>query len=274
MALPDISKGAFRFIMSIQTQVYKSHNYMNSLDREVLDSLPDSALWVEARGMLLSGRGTVLDFVSDPAPAGALYQEDIGLAIVIGEPEFDLIHQVSELADEFICPIDHFKYISQHLNGWSHELGSLKQLPLSINLEGFDSTLRSDERSDFLQLRKLKFDELPDIGDLPELLFQELEQEMSMGSQIYCAAENDEPVSFCFAAAISESFWDISIDTLFPYRREGYGESCVRYAISEMSKKGLRPVWGVLDSNKASRYLARKLGFEESYRIAVFTRNN
>ena len=228
--------------------------------------------------MLLSGRGFVLDFQAEPKPTGAIFQEDIGLAVLIGKPSADLIFQVSELADEVICPIETQEYISPELSGWSLELGSLLQLPSSTDLEEFSNTLsiplKDKQNSETPQVRTLQPEELLQISDIPELLLEELEQEASLRTEIFCSLDKNNPVAFCFPASQSETLWDISIDTLLAYRRAGHAEKCVRYAIQEMAKRGLRPVWGVVDSNRGSLKLATKLGFEEQYRIAVFTREN
>lgn len=247
---------------------------MTPLSRIVLDSLPDSALWVEARGMLLSGRGFVLDFQPEPNPAGAIFQEDLGLAVLIGKPDPDLIFQVSELADEVICPIENQEQIAPDLPGWSLELGSLMQLPSSTDLEGFFNTRKGMQNSEPPQVRTLQPAELLQISDIPDLLLEELEQEATLGTEIFCSLENNKPVAFCFPASESEELWGISIDTLLAHQKAGHAEKCVRYAIQEMAKRGLRPVWGVVDSNRPSLELATKLGFEEQYRIAVFTRES
>lgn len=258
--------------MSAQTFINKPHNNMKPLSRVVLDALPDSALWVEARGMLLSGRGFALDFQAEPYPTGAIFQEDLGLAVLIGKPESDLIFQVSELADELICPIENQEHISPELPGWSMETGSLMQLPSSVDLEDLSKTPLGNHNSESQQVRKLQPGELRNISDIPDLLLEELEQEVAAETEVFCSIEESKPVAFCFPASKSETLWDISIDTLLAYRRAGHAEKCVCYAIHEMAKRGLRPIWGVVDSNRASHKLATKLGFEEKYRIAVFTR--
>lgn len=249
-----------------------AHAHMKAKVQQVLDTLPDNALWVEARGMLLSGRGLVLDFQVGPEPQGALFQQDIGLAVIVGKPSASLLAEVAELADELICPIECSEYIAQFFSGWSREYASLAQLPSST-----DSALlyRADNcNPEYALISRLLPEQLAETEDIPELLQEELQQELDAGTEIFSTTYRGTPVSFCFPASCTETLWDISIDTLANHRRSGFAELCVRYAIRVMAEKGLAPVWGVVDSNHASRTLARKLGFEESFRISVFTRSN
>jgi predicted GNAT family acetyltransferase len=69
------------------------------------------------------------------------------------------------------------------------------------------------------------------------------------------------PVSFCYAADETEGLWDISIDTLEPYRRQGYAARCVSYMIYEIRRRGKEPVWAAEETNLPSMRLAAKLGF-------------
>jgi GNAT superfamily N-acetyltransferase len=222
--------------------------------------------------MLLGGRGMVLDFQSSPQAQGAIFQQDIGLAVIVGTPDAQLLAQVAELADELICPINNAKYMEQAFQNWSREDASLMQLPDSI--DPAELAVAPSNNTEDTQIRILKPEELEQIGDIPEPLREELKLELDAGTRIYSTIHHSDPVAFCFPASCSESLWDVSLDTLSGYRRAGYAEQCVRYAIRAMAEKGYAPVWGVVDSNHASRALAEKLGFEERYRIAVLTRNN
>ena len=89
-------------------------------------------------------------------------------------------------------------------------------------------------------------------------------------SLIAAAFVNRQPVSFCYAGAMTESLWDVSIDTLPGYRRRGYAALCVTYLIYHMLAKGRHPVWQALEDNPASWRLARKLGFVPVDELALF----
>jgi RimJ/RimL family protein N-acetyltransferase len=77
-------------------------------------------------------------------------------------------------------------------------------------------------------------------------------------------------VSFCYAASVTETLWDISIDTLDEYRGQGHAALAVAFMVRRMARQGKRPVWGAEESNTASMALARKLGFEPVDRLIVF----
>ena len=79
------------------------------------------------------------------------------------------------------------------------------------------------------------------------------------------------PVSFCYPVWQTETRWDVSIDTLAPYRRLGLGARAARTLIRHLRGSGRAPVWGALESNSASRTLAARLGFLEAAGIVVFT---
>ena len=69
-------------------------------------------------------------------------------------------------------------------------------------------------------------------------------------------------VSFCYAAAETEGLWDVSIDTLEGYRRQGHAAACAVYMVRHVrDTTGKEPVWGALISNAASMGLAARLGF-------------
>ena len=82
----------------------------------------------------------------------------------------------------------------------------------------------------------------------------------------------ERPAAFCYAGAVTESLWDVSIDTLEPYRRQGYATRCAAFVIEQMRAAGKEPVWGSLFSNVASAQLAARLGFVPVDTIVVFAR--
>jgi GNAT superfamily N-acetyltransferase len=75
------------------------------------------------------------------------------------------------------------------------------------------------------------------------------------------ALAEGRPVSFCVASDQTEGLWDISIDTLERYKRQGYAARCVSYMIDEMRRRGKEPVWAAEETNPPSMRLAVKLGF-------------
>lgn len=77
--------------------------------------------------------------------------------------------------------------------------------------------------------------------------------------------------SFCYPAWQTETLWDVSIETLEPYRRLGLGARAARTLIRHMRLTGRAPAWGALETNSGSRARAARLGFLEAGGVAVFT---
>ena len=98
---------------------------------------------------------------------------------------------------------------------------------------------------------------------------EELEEGPRLGL-IAATFVDRQPVSFCYAGAITETWWDIAVDTLPAHRRRGYAALCVAFMIRHMRAGGKHPVWQAVEDNPASWMLARKLGFDAIDELALF----
>jgi len=96
---------------------------------------------------------------------------------------------------------------------------------------------------------------------LPAELLADLESGAGH-SPIAASFVDGAPVSFCYAGTMTASHWDVAVDTLEAHRNRGHAMSCVTFMIHHMRRTGREPLWGVLDTNHASRRLAEKLGFD------------
>jgi RimJ/RimL family protein N-acetyltransferase len=96
---------------------------------------------------------------------------------------------------------------------------------------------------------------------LPAELLADLESGANH-SPIAATWVDGAPVSFCYAGTVTESIWDVALETLEPHRRRGYATSCATFMIHLMRDGGREPAWGALETNRASRRLADKLGFD------------
>jgi hypothetical protein len=76
--------------------------------------------------------------------------------------------------------------------------------------------------------------------------------------------------SVCFPALITESFWDVSINTAEDFRRRGRAVAAFRRLEREMRQGGRQAVWGALETNIASLALAARLGFDRVGEVVVF----
>ena len=97
-----------------------------------------------------------------------------------------------------------------------------------------------------------------------------MELALKRGAPAVAGLADGRPVSFCYAADETEGPWDISIDTLEPYRRQGYAARCVSYMVDEMRRRGKEPVWAAEETNLPSMNLAAKLGFVSVDELLLF----
>jgi GNAT superfamily N-acetyltransferase len=96
---------------------------------------------------------------------------------------------------------------------------------------------------------------------LPHELLSDLESGANH-SPIAATWVDGAPVSFCYAGTMTETIWDVALETLEPHRGRGHATSCVIFMIHLMRAAGREPAWGALETNRASRRLAEKLGFD------------
>ena len=228
------------------------------LDR-LARALPDIPRWLYAKSLLFSGRCEVLGLAEGgPEPqfvVRELEESEYRSICVVGHPPADAIREAARRnrdAGEVLASQEVASRVIGALPGWTttratlHLLGDASRLP---RLSGGE--VRPFGPSDLAAW----------ADDLPEGLRSELEAALTRGAPAAAAFADGRPVSFCYAADETEGLWDISIDTLEPYRRQGYAARCVSYMVEEMRRRGKEPVWAAEVSNHPSMRLAAKLGF-------------
>lgn len=80
-------------------------------------------------------------------------------------------------------------------------------------------------------------------------------------STVVGACVGDRAISFCYASATTEGWWDVSVDTLPEVRGQGLARRVARYLGGIMREQGKTATWGAVDSNAASLAAAARLGF-------------
>lgn len=235
---------------------------MSARPEPFVAALPDLPRWVEARGMFFAGRGRALGMRIDPAPAGVVLQTDTRLGVVIGRPEAALIREAAALAEEILAAPEDAAWTARALPDWAPESATLHRLDDAVRLP--------QPRAG--SVRPIGAAELARLSDLPPTLREELGVEARAGAPLVAAWHDGRPVAFCHAGAVTETLWDVSIETLEQYRRQGHAARCAAHLIHELARRGKHPVWGALASNTASAGLARKLGFRAVDALCVFSR--
>lgn len=227
---------------------------------ELLITLPDMPRWVEARGMLLSGRGSFVECPGSDPPT-VLSAPSVLLAVVVRWDDPDaLARALGRVPREFsiVAPAEVEPTIAPMLPARTREPATLFHLPPADALN-----LPPDPRA-----RLLRPEEYPQLDNLPPMLRGELRDACTY-SPIASAFVEGRAVSFCYCGWETETHWDISIDTLDGYRRRGLGAAASICLIRHFAQSGKTAVWGAVESNVESALLARKLGFKEADRLMV-----
>jgi RimJ/RimL family protein N-acetyltransferase len=227
---------------------------------ELLASVPDLPRWVEARGMLLSGRGAVIETGLLDPPA-VIASPAVMLAVVLRWDRPDtLARALRQVPREFsiVGPAEAEDTVSRALPHRPHEGATLFQLP--------PAAARALPVAEAARL--LQPEEYRQLENLPPILRGELRDACTY-SPIATAFADERPVAFCYSGWETERHWDISIDTLDHYRRRGLGAAASTCLIHHFAGQGKTAVWGSVDSNSASTALARKLGFVAVDRLMV-----
>ena len=228
----------------------------------LLRDLPDTPEWVETRGILLSGQCTVF---TDAAGAIVAQPRWPHLAIV-GRPDAEALREAASDApyrSELLVPPDSEDHVASALPEWDRQRAVIHSLPAGLA----EVMTPGSSRVSLLSRNRP-----PSLLHVPEELRKELEDALQTCSHVAAASEEEVPVSFCYAGSETETLWDVSIDTLTPFRRRGLAADCARFLIQHMTVHGKEPVWGSFESNGASLRIARALGFLPVAEIVVFFR--
>jgi GNAT superfamily N-acetyltransferase len=228
--------------------------------KDLAAALPDVPRWVEARSLLLAGLGELFG----PEGGGfALCDPEDELVIVVGKPARNLVRQALECAGgrgSVLATPEDAGHVSRVLSGWS----SARAV---IHTPGRGAERLREPVDGVRLLEPVEVERLP---DMPPDLGSWLRLAASRGYPIAAAFAGELPVSFCCAAARTETLWDVSIDTLPEHRRRGHAARCAAYMIRHMNERGKRPVWGAEEDNRASLALAARLGFVPVDELVVF----
>ncbi len=231
---------------------------------KLLQLLPDIPRWIYARWMVLSGNGRI--YVENKSENSFIIQDpNNGLTCVVGKPGADVIQKSLTSIDMPVRIIgfkNNYRYIENELKEFERSTAYLYTLSEEKPKYSYtDASVRFMMKNDIQAARHI-----------PDVLRKELVDAL-LQSPVAAGLIEDKPVSFCYAAAMTETLWDISIDTLKPYRNKGYAGHTVGFMIEHMMTKGKRPVWGAEESNRASVHLAKKLGFKPVDKLYLFNKS-
>ncbi len=236
--------------------------------RELAHGLPDDPALVDVRGLLLSGRCRVLR----DTPAGVDF---IGAApgsppvCIVRRPLMSLIELAVTGGDELevIASGDSIEHVSQALPDWLGDEVRVLTLP-----EQADEPPAPVGGNEEVRVRLLGPEDRACLEPVEDELRTELEQVLEQGAPLAASFVDDLPASFCYPVFETERWWDVSVDTLEPFRRRGLAALAFRRMLAYENDRGRRPVWAAVESNTGSLGLAAKLGFETVDGLALFRR--
>lgn len=238
---------------------------LEALTNRLARALPDAPRFVDTRAMLLSGHATVAGGASETDGfVVRLVHGAQSVVAVVGRPPGEAIRSATTGTTEMtpvLAQAGNANHVAASLPDWRGERMMLHRLDSEPPLPAIEpaTSIRLATPDDALD-------------HMPSGLRFEISHAIEL-APVAIALVDGRAVSFCYPCWITESLWDVSIDTLAEYRGRHLGAHVVRFMVEHMRPSGRRPVWGALESNTASLRLARRLGFvpiDES--IVAFSR--
>lgn len=246
---------------------------MVRLDREQITSLrgrlPDSPRWVETRWMLAMDDVEVLSAAAADTENVVVCGLGGELFSVIGEPSMDIVRAAVASAgedSEWLADAPMPERLSHELAQWDGEEAILHELPAAAEQEAIRRAEIGREDAVIAPMA----DASPEcLTTLPEDLRKQFADAMSR-TTLMAAWVGKRPVSFCYAAAVTETWWDVSVDTLAEFRGRGLAAAVAEALVARFAREGKRATWGAVVSNAASLRVAEKLGFVAVDRLSYF----
>ena len=226
--------------------------------------LSDEPGWIDLKGLLLTGRCDVWA-EADPAAGFVARSWDYPFAALFGRPRAELILAATAagqaaFADAYpaeewqlLAPPAARSLVEDTLTGWRRQ--EIALFRWRGRVEG------PDPEAEILLLAEGHREVGLDFDGVPESSRREYELDWVSRRPMAVALTDGRPVSFCYAAVTTETLWDVSVETLAPFRRRGLAGACFLALEAHMAQMGLTPAWGAMLDNPASLGLAVKLGF-------------
>lgn len=222
---------------------------------QLLRAVPDRPESVEIRGLLLEPS---TDVRGDAAGA-VLFSAEFSLIALLGEPRDALI--LDSLRDAGDGALG-----GEGADGWA----IIAQRPLvhpalewtRATIMALRDTALLDRAVDAARacVAPLTPDELARV---PTAYLAELSAAHAIGT-VMCARVDDQLASFAYVGFRSESYFDLSVDTIERMRGRGLAQlTAAALIVDEQNTRGGMPVWSVIESNAPSMGAGRKLGFAE-----------
>lgn len=246
---------------------------------EVLPLYRSSTLWFPFIAAVIknSQRGQV--FVDrQPNPKSALVTNNFGFMYLIGaevNPEFD------DTMVELISGAKRIK--SSYLLWYSPPQAWQQKLDVAgarcrerIRYEFHGSSSGPVNCPSGFEMRRLDAELIPKTKKFNveiDSRFWSSAQDFIENGLGFCIIKDDDVVSICYAAAISDGLAEIDVATDEAYRQQGLAALVTRQFIRECLTRGITPAWDCFEYNTGSRRLAEGLGFSELVHYPFYSFN-
>ena len=225
----------------------------------VAAALPDVPRWVETRWLLRSGEGVVR--TGTDGTGGVVVGRQLPLGGVVGRADTALLRDaLADVPDDFelIVQMDAVDEAQEALPDWMVSTAAVHSpaRPYRSGAQAEPGVTVSAPPED-RWLEQVPSDDRPFAARAPAVAVRVVEGKV---------------VAICMASAVTETLWDVGVDTFEGHRRRGYAAACFRALAAHMASQGKQPVWAAEEDNTPSLELAAKLGFRPVDRVALLSR--
>lgn len=223
---------------------------------ELAASLPDVPQWLYARSLLLSGAASVR--LGGAREAALVLDATTG--VLVGPPDPELL--ADALATDppgppLLVLEEAVLHVQAALPGWTTQPFVVPALPRAITAgTPVPPGVVVSAPLDPAVLTGLPEDVLVDAAAAPAAA-------VSLVDRV--------PVAVCFVADLTETLWDVGVDTVELVRRQGHGTAVFRALAATLAAQGRQPVWAAYEHYPPSLALAARLGFRPVARMAELT---
>ncbi|CAN5134405.1 hypothetical protein BH20ACT16_BH20ACT16_00990 [soil metagenome] len=232
----------------------------------LISSLPDEDSWVETRALLLSGTAIVRNAAD--GDGAVVLDPELPSGFLVGRADGALLGDVAAAAAadfELVVQADAIGDACAALPDWALSAATVLSPaspwgPAAAGGAGSPARVVISAPPGEQWLAR--------VPEADEIRFY-----AAMAQAIALALADGEVVAVCAAGYVTESLWDVGIDTVPDHRRAGHGARAFRALAAHMAAAGKQPVWCAEDDNVASIAMAARLGFEPVGRIGILKRS-
>jgi hypothetical protein len=220
---------------------------------DIFSQIPDLPRWVDARGLLLSRRGFVVDAAD-------------GCRVVCGRADrlivpvtFDLTAEIDAIAAREITGPATILLQEVMLPSARWLLQEWQAVPATVY--ALDPERARDWRMPQWQTSPVSQSQLEAARHLPNALRATL-LDVQSRSPVWAATVDGQLLAFAWSVTTTEAWFQVWVETVESARGRGLGRAAAMGLIVDRVLRGLRPVLRVPGTNLAGARLARRLGFE------------